>query len=58
VNDASLFERRMLALRARPPLFFNINDNAYDSYADEAGRPQPGDAPPNHDPSVPTRPSC
>jgi hypothetical protein len=47
VNDASLFERRMLALRARPPLFFNINDNAYDSYADEAGRPQPGDAPPN-----------
>ena len=47
VNDAALLQRRMRVLKANPPLFFNINDNAYDGYLDEAGQLQPGDAPPN-----------
>lgn len=47
VNDASLFQRRMRRLKTSLPLFFNINDDAYDGYRDEAGHLQPGDAPPN-----------
>jgi len=47
VNDAARFQKRMGALAARQPEFFNINDNAYDSYRDDKGQWLPGDAPPN-----------
>lgn len=47
INDSARFERRLRTLRQSPPLFFNINDDAYDGYRDNAGTLQPGDAPVN-----------
>ena len=46
-NDAARFNQQLRVLERACPVFFNINDDAYDSYRDHAGLIQPGDAPPN-----------